>query len=351
MLSNRLETSEIPDNLLTLSEFTQLLLRKWRFIAVFTFACMFSTAVVALLIPNQYTAKSTILPASANPGAAGGLLSANDVPMLDMLSLNLGDNSPSVLYPELLKSRILGDEILKKQYSFAENGSKITKDLFQYFDTDNNDQAYANLMEVTNIEYNKKTGIVGVNSTTKVPELSAQIVNQFIESLDGYKKEKWKTGAAQNREFIESRIIEVKSELHLAENNLNKFRNNNLNYYLSTDPDLITEHNRLIRDVELKNQVYITLAQQYEMAIIQEKKENPTIQVLDFARAPSIKSGPMRTKITFVGLLAGLFLSSLLVFLNFRYHPEYELNDIKKYARKLNFIRRKSEKEKIKQDV
>jgi uncharacterized protein involved in exopolysaccharide biosynthesis len=206
-------------------------------------------------------------------------------------------------------------------------------------------------MKVTSINYNKKTGIVSINSTTEIPRLSAQIVNQFIECLINYNTNQRKTGAVQNREFIEQRIGEIYKELQQAENSLKEFRNSNLNYYQSTDPDLITEHNCLIRDVELKNQVYITLAQQYEVAIIQEKKENPTIQVLDFARTPSLKSGPMRTKITFIGLLAGFFLSSLLAFLNYRYHPEYKLNDIRKYTRKLNFIRQKSEKKETSQDA
>ena len=96
MSSNRLKTSEISDKFptLTLSEFSRLLLQRWKFITVFTFACAFSTAAITLMIPNKYTATATILPASLTSKTSGLLSLTGDIPGLDMLGANLGDNSP-----------------------------------------------------------------------------------------------------------------------------------------------------------------------------------------------------------------------------------------------------------------
>ena len=104
-------------------------------------------------------------------------------------------------------------------------------------------------------------------------------------------------------------MIETKTDLADAEANLRDFRDNNLNYYNSTDPELTLLNERLTREVELKSQVYLALSQQYEMAVIQEKKDLAIIQILDKAVPPSRKSGPHRANNVMAGLAMGFCLS------------------------------------------
>ena len=140
-------------------------------------------------------------------------------------------------------------------------------------------------------------------------------------------------------------MSETENELARAEEKLKKFRENNLNYYRSTDPGLLLTHERLVRETEVKKQVYLTLAQQYELAAIREKKETPVIQVLDKARPPSLKSGPARSKTTVLGFIIGLLAAAFLVIMDYRF--QYRRNDynFKQFTRKIRFIRRRNKQE------
>ena len=106
-------------------------------------------------------------------------------------------------------------------------------------------------------------------------------------------------------------------------------------------------HDQLLREVEVKTQVYLTLAQQYEISTIQAKKEIPIVQILDRARPPSLKSGPARLKITILGLLAGIIISSLLVIADDRLRGQSQYNDVRQFVRKLKIVSGRSKAEMI----
>lgn len=57
----------------------------------------------------------------------------------------------------------------------------------------------------------------------------------------------------------------------------------------------------MYREVQLREVVFETLTQQYEMAKIAEAKEIPSVKVLDPANLPERKSGPHRLSITLLG--------------------------------------------------
>ena len=56
------------------------------------------------------------------------------------------------------------------------------------------------------------------------------------------------------------------------------------------------EQERLIRELEVKNQIYITLKTQMEMANIEEVQNSKTIRVLDHPEVPINRTSPQRTK-------------------------------------------------------
>jgi len=59
-------------------------------------------------------------------------------------------------------------------------------------------------------------------------------------------------------------------------------------------PDLGLKLGRLMRDVEVQNTLFLFLTQQYEEAKIQEARDTPTVQVLDWAVTPEKKHKPHR---------------------------------------------------------
>jgi uncharacterized protein involved in exopolysaccharide biosynthesis len=69
----------------------------------------------------------------------------------------------------------------------------------------------------------------------------------------------------------------------------------------------------LYREFKIQEAIYAMLTQEYEFAKIQEAKETPTVNVLDQALVPEMKSFPPRTLITIVGVFLSLLFSALFV--------------------------------------
>jgi tyrosine-protein kinase Etk/Wzc len=83
---------------------------------------------------------------------------------------------------------------------------------------------------------------------------------------------------------------------------------------LSDVPELGMELSKLLRNVKIKNEVYILLQQQYYREKIQENRDVPTIDILDEAIAPEKKSAPKIIYTTFVGsIFVFLLLSTFVV--------------------------------------
>ena len=74
------------------------------------------------------------------------------------------------------------------------------------------------------------------------------------------------------------------------------------------------EQERLIRDEEVKTQVFINLKNQYELARIQEVGGGSMFQVLDFPEAAYRPVGLTRKKTYIYAIVFGFFISAILVF-------------------------------------
>ena len=80
---------------------------------------------------------------------------------------------------------------------------------------------------------------------------------------------------------------------------------------LSDIPDVALQYIRLKRAVEVQTTVYSMLVSEYEKARIEEARDTPTVQVLDPATPPNIRSRPKRTLLVLVGLLIGITWGSM----------------------------------------
>jgi uncharacterized protein involved in exopolysaccharide biosynthesis len=91
-------------------------------------------------------------------------------------------------------------------------------------------------------------------------------------------------------------------------------------YYVpfSKVPSVGLELARLIRDLKIQEAIYELLIQQYEQAKIEEAKDTPTVQALDIATPPILKSKPNRK--VFVIFLAFL---SLFISVSYAFSMEY----------------------------
>ncbi len=81
----------------------------------------------------------------------------------------------------------------------------------------------------------------------------------------------------------------------------------------SSAPEIEQQLAVLMRDVEIQRSVYSVLSEQYEQAKIQEMKDTPTLQVLDWAHPPQVRSKPKRKLIVMISSALALLLSSIWV--------------------------------------
>ncbi len=169
-------------------------------------------------------------------------------------------------------------------------GKKETDQKLQHlkWETD----ALKKISERISVNESKKTGLITISVLSEEPPLSKTIVTYIADALIDYINDVQLKQASENRQFIEERITEVEAQLEKSEDALKRFREDNRS--IKDSPELQLELERLMRDVEVNQQVYITLKQQYEIARIEEVKEAPVVNVLDEGREAMERDRPRR---------------------------------------------------------
>ncbi len=80
-------------------------------------------------------------------------------------------------------------------------------------------------------------------------------------------------------------------------------------------PDLGLQYARLYREVKIQEAIFELLTQQYEQARIREMENTPTLQILQKATPPVLKSRPKRVIVILVSVLFALIVSLFIVLL------------------------------------
>jgi uncharacterized protein involved in exopolysaccharide biosynthesis len=148
--------------------------------------------------------------------------------------------------------------------------------------------------------------VVRVDVTAPDPIVAQQVDSALLDQLNRFNLESRQTQAGSERRFTEARLGEVREDLRVAEDRLRAFLDQNRNYRSS--PNLVFQEGRLTREVSVQQQLYLTLAQAYEQAKIEEVRDTPVITVL--AR-PDVPVRPDARKTVLRGAI-GLFLGFLL---------------------------------------
>lgn len=364
---------------------------KWRkFIIVNFFIVAIITAIITLVVPKSYTAKTIILPPSDEDQGFGISQFINNLPMGSFGMSGISEESYVVL--AILNSRTVMEAIVNKF------------DLMKEFDAENMELAVAQLRNYVRIEINED-GTISLFASAKTKwladddeedrarNLATDMANSFIAELDKLNIELKTEKARNKRLYIEKRYHENLADLKKAEENLRAFQEkygvialpeqteaaiqaaaelsaqinikeveidvlsrymssshgelvrarrelaafkmkleemrsgmnteNETGEYVKSDnlfipfndvPDLGVQYYRLFREVTLQEKLLEFLLPQYEQAKIQESKDTPTIQVLDKAVPPVLRSSPKRGLTVVAMGLASIIVSMLIVF-------------------------------------
>ena len=251
------------------------------------------------------------------------------------IGMDIGANDNSSFYiPDIVNSRILKEAIIYNKWNTKKYNDNVN--LIDYWeigkdsgfsfrslfinnkhiikDIEDLESALGKLTQQISVT-EEESGLMIISVLMEEPKLAADIANYIANYVKSYISEEMTLQSTKFRIFIEERLKSSKIDLRVIEEKLNLYRKN---HPLALDtPDLQLERARLIRDVEINQEVYLTLLTQYELAKIEELKETPVINVLDNAEAPIRKDSPKRKLLVILGLISGLFFGSMFTLLKY----------------------------------
>ena len=281
------------------------------------------SVLYALSVTPLYKSTITMYPAGSDSGGQISSLKG----MASSFGFKMGGVDPAFHIPDIVQSRRLKTKLIYHKWNSNEFEKPVN--LIQYWEidvttgislnpinwikalfasdagSDNHTleweaSALGKLNDRISINASQ-SGLLTVDILMEEPEIAAEMANTMYSLIVDFTIEAHSKQAKLNREFIEGRQIEVKEQLTEFEEVLKVFREQNRRIIES--PQLQLEIERLMRNVQIKTQVYITLQQQYELARIEEVKETPSVTVLDVGKPAAKRYSPKRKLIVIIFML------------------------------------------------
>ena len=292
-------------------------------------------AIYSILSTPMYKSEISIYPTTDEGGVAGALSDIQGI--ASAFGFNMESGSGTTFYiPDVAMSRRISKEIVLRKWHSEEYDKPVN--LISYWEIDDNTKftrrvkrwikglfpsdktgdpqrkytaaAVGELEDRVSV-IEEDSGLIIINVLMEEPQVAADIANYYIQFIKTYIAEELEIQSRKYREFIEERLASAVVELSESEVVLTNFRKKHT--MVLEPPDIQLERGRLRRNVEVNQQVYITLKQQFEIAKIEELKELPIINVLDIAEPAAEKSKPKRLLIIAASFILGLFIGAIWV--------------------------------------
>lgn len=278
-------------------------------------AALVLSAGFTLALGGDYAASASFTPQVPKGEAArlSGLAS--------QFGVNLGGLSSegeSVdFYARLAKSRALLEHVAQAEYSFAKregSGEKLEGTLIELLEIRGETPAEQLLAAVKTLDRMVAVGldldanVVTITTTAPWAGLAEQINRKLLDEVNRFNLQQRQSHAAAERRFVEQQITRAQADLDAAEQELGTFLQHNRRY--EEWPQLRFEAAKLQRRVDLRQQVYTTLAQRLEQARVDEVRNTPVITIIDspegsaHREASLVKNGVLSMIVGF-GLVIG----------------------------------------------
>lgn len=174
------------------------------------------------------------------------------------------------------------------------------------------EEALRRLRRMMRISVDRVTGIVRVTVRADYPALSFGVAQRLLAELNAFNLRARQSQATLEGDFIGGRLAEAERELRAAEARWQEFLVRNRTFRES--PALTVEHDRLLREVQMRMQVQTSLATSLEQARIDAVRATPVIRILDTPRPPA-RPDPRNVIVTVILAVALGMVSGLVVVL------------------------------------
>ena len=262
------------------------LLDHWRPVLLCPAALVAAGLAWSLLVPPLYQAASAFLPQTGgqNVSQLAGLAAQFGV----NLGASTGQPENADFYAALLRSNDLLKDALLSPYRFAATPGgtdSIGGTLLDLYgirggtETDRVRRGIRRLNRRLSVNVDVRAGLVRLVAFAKWQGLAVQLNHRLLDLVNRYNLERRQSQAGVERRFVETRMQDAQQGAKDAEDALATFLEHNRRYQDS--PQLTFEEGRLQRQVDLRQQLYTSLAQAYEKARIDEVRNTPVVTVVD----------------------------------------------------------------------
>jgi len=298
---------QVYDDEIDLREYIEVILKHWKLIILVTI--LMGAAAMAFSYSQKpiYEAKTTILVRSG--GSSSNMSQFAGLAGLAGISLPSAGSMGDIT--ELIQSKAVAAKVVEDL--------KLRERIKGWDDPRVEDVQLA--AAVSGMLKKPKTSgnIVELKVEYTDPKLTAEIANGFAAALSYYFNKLNFTEALLKKEYIESQLPRVESELMTAEQRMKKFTLLSPRGASASTLNLMggsqgIEVARLTRELDIQNTVYSMLRKEYETVKLEESKEIPPFSVVDEAVVPIAPSKPKVKLNTMIGLVLGLFSGTFLAF-------------------------------------
>ena len=289
-----------------------LILKRRRLIAATSVALGLVVVGITLALPKKYTTSVSFTPVASDM-PTGGLAG-----LAGQFGVNLPSSDPSQtpdFYATLLETPDILRQLAETRYSFVDGTDTLRGTFIHLYGLEGGDsgrtldEALRTLSsKIIAISYDRQTSIVSVDVRTKWAPLSLQMANRLLDLVNDFNLNSRQTQAGQELKFLDQRLDTARTELRAAENRLQAFVTSNRGY--ATDPTLTFEHDRLQRELNLRQDVYTTLTQAVEQTRLRAVRNTPSISLVEHP-ALALRADRRNTLPKLVGGLVGGFVLAL----------------------------------------
>lgn len=305
---------------ISLLRYVNVLLKRWRLVLGVPLLAAFSAGVFSFVVRPTFTASASFLPEVRS----GSRVPAGLASLAAQFGVATGSDAAQApqFYAQVLKSRELLERILLDRYPdprakhkpLAADSATLLEILKIKGDS-LSQRVYEGLKtldKLVSTQVDRQTGIVKLTVDAPYPKLAAAVANRMLDRLNEFNAKTRQSQARERRRFVEERVAAVERELRQAEEDLKNFYERNRSWQSS--PQLVVEEDRLRRQVQLRQELYLTLKREYETARIEEVNDTPVITVIEAAVPPLERSKPRRRLNVILAFMVGGMLSLFLAF-------------------------------------
>ena len=270
-------------------------------------------ATVALVAPRRYSSQATFAPhARTLPASLSGLAGTLGV---DLSSASDPTESPA-FYVDLIRSPTVLADVVDSAYAHATPQSRDVAAIYGVHEENaalRREEAITRLRDHVRAFATLKTGMVTFVVTAPTPSDAYSLTTAILARTSRFSIERRQRRARADYEFSKQRVRAAADSLRHAEDRLQAFLAANRRY---SDASVVKfEADRLQRDVTMQQQIYTSLAEAAERALVEQLRSTPMITAIETPE-PAAQPDPRGLiPLTFVGATVGAILWAFVMFL------------------------------------